>query len=191
MPVSDGAIRSRDLAENAVTNVKIGPLAVTAAEIDTDAVTTAKIAPLAVGTEEIAFLAVDTDEMLHPVHVDSSEANASDVSLDTTATNHVSFTFTIPSWVGTAHILAWSYTLIVNTYGGFQEARASTRIAGVDDGSGAQAIANGTTGNTMHMEDRIIVGPGSTVVCANFARVSVSTNSTNRLAVWGTILGLR
>lgn len=56
--ITSGTFGTAFIADDAITNAKIGPLAVSTTEIANDAINNDKIAPSAVGTTEIANLAV-------------------------------------------------------------------------------------------------------------------------------------
>ncbi len=146
-----------------------------------------------VATLIIEDQAVDIERMLNPVHADTGESGATNVTITTTPTKHTSFDFTIPSWVGTVHVLAIGLVQISNAAATGKNILSSARIASLDDGSGTQTItATSSTDQSVHVEERNIASPGSTVEIANYASINTGANETaNSVNVWASVTGVR
>ena len=180
--LADAAVQTRVLADAAVDTAKIATLAVTNAEI-----ANATITKLKIGDQE-----VDIQRMLDPADGWTGGASSSNVSLTTTATSHVEFDITIPSWVGTAYIYATAWGQMSNSSGGSQGLNLRSVVDGwPTSGSGTQSIVDGTTGIGTMITVRALAAPASTITCETVAWLQSGTNSANSIQIYAFALFIR
>jgi hypothetical protein len=190
--IAAGAVEADKIAAGSITTEKLAADAVTADKVAANAIVTDSIVAANVTTAKINDQAVDIQRMLNPVHVDALESDVvGDASLTTTATKIASATFSIPSWVGEVAVMAFAYTQFTNGSGANQGVVSSARIGGLDDGGAQQDAANATTASALHVDERTISAPGSTLEVANYVKTSTGTNGSNQNTVWGFLAGVR
>jgi hypothetical protein len=175
MPTSNGLVTGRDLRRGLLN----------AAHFPAD--------PL-IGTDFIQDQAITfPDKIDDPPWVHVFESNPGiNVSLDTDYQEYASTTISIPAWVDQIHVLAIGIVAINNSSGGALHVYSSTRVNGEDDGAFRVSVANNFIGHAVHCEEASRTGvAGSTITVDVYSKLDSGTNSVNKGAVWGIVLGSR
>ncbi len=145
-----------------------------------------------IGTLIIEGQAVDIARMLNPVHADGGNANSQNDTVNTTLTEEVQVTLTIPSWVGVSN------SLLV---GGLQMTDSTERlitlrprIAGTLGSAVDQEISNADISETVAFsvqQHRQITSPGSTIKFSLESKVSTGSNALNQHEISVLSTGIR
>ncbi len=165
MPTSNGQVTARDIREKAVKTFHI---------VD-DNVTTSKLTDLAV--------TVDKNNTM--IDFDAETSSVSNVTINTTETQHLTVDVTVPAW-STLALWVVDASLQVTTVGALE---LRYRIVIGDDGNPtgagfAQTVPASST-QSIHPQESIkqSVTPSSTVTVGLWAWVDSSSNASNQLAL--------
>jgi hypothetical protein len=127
-------------------------------------------------------------------YTDVKEGSASGITLTDTFAEFGNATFTLPSWVASAKVLATAYTQASNTSGGQLSILSSCRVNDVDDGAAQVSVPNGSVGQAVHLDESTIdtAVDGFSVQISAYGRhtgTSPGDDLTANAIVWGIIIG--